>query len=75
MPAALRLSAQLGLELCAALLAGCGSMTQPEDVEIAADLCGKRGGFTHLARYERGKLLTIICKDETRIEIRPGGRA
>lgn len=54
----------------AALLAGCSWMTQPEDIAVAEELCGKRGGFTHVARYERGDNLVINCKDGTHIDVR-----
>lgn len=59
------------LVACAALLAGCNSMTQPEDIAVAEELCGKRGGFSHVARYERGANLLINCKDGTHIDVRP----
>lgn len=51
------------------LLAGCSGMTQPEDIAVAQELCGKRGGFTHVARHERGKHLSINCKDGAHIDI------
>lgn len=57
------------------LVAGCSGMTQPEDIAVAEELCAKRGGFTHVARSERGKQLTINCKDGTFMDVRPGGRA
>lgn len=53
----------------AVLLAGCSGMTQPEDIAVAQELCSKRGGFTHVARYEWGKHLSINCKDGARIDI------
>lgn len=59
----------------AVLLAGCGGMTQPEDTAVAEELCDKRGGFAHVARYERGANLLINCKDGTRIDVRPGKTA
>jgi hypothetical protein len=58
------------LTLCAALMAGCSAMTQPEDVALAAELCSKRGGFTHIARHERGRNILINCKDGTHIDVR-----
>lgn len=58
----------VALAASAALLAGCSSMTQPEDIAVAQDLCSKRGGYTHVARYQRGKNLIIICKDGTHID-------
>jgi len=60
----------IALALSAALLAGCSSMTQPEDIAVAQELCGKRGGFTHVARHERGKNLIINCKDGTHLDVR-----
>lgn len=45
-------------------------MTQPEDIAVAEELCGKRGGFTHVARFERGAILNINCKDGAQIEVR-----
>lgn len=59
----------------AALLAGCGSMTQPEDIAVAEEMCSKRGGFTHVARYEHGANLVINCKDGTQIDMRLGKKA
>ena len=61
-----RLSALLGL----AAGAGCSSMTQPEDIAVAEELCAKRGGYTHVSRYERGANLLINCKDGTHIDVR-----
>ena len=61
-----RLSALFGL----VVLAGCAGMTQPEDVAVAEELCAKRGGFTHVSRYERGAHVVINCKDGTHIEVR-----
>jgi putative hemolysin len=58
------------LALCAALLAGCSQMTQPEDVALASELCGKRGGFAHIARHERGRNILINCKDGTHLDVR-----
>lgn len=52
-------------------VAGCSSMTQPEDIAVAEELCAKRGGFAHVARYERGANLLINCKDGTHIDVRP----
>lgn len=60
----------VALAASAALLAGCSSMTQPEDIAVAQDLCSKRGGYTHVARYERGKSLIINCKDGTYLDVR-----
>jgi putative hemolysin len=57
------------------LVSACTDMTQPEDVAIAEELCAKRGGYSHAARFERGKVLTINCKDGTHIDVRPGDRA
>lgn len=57
------------------LVAGCSGMTEPEDIAVAEELCAKRGGFTHVSRFERGKQLTINCKDGTLIDVRPGSRA
>ncbi len=68
-PLWVRLSALLGL------LAGCSAMTQPEDIAVAEELCSKRGGYTHVARYERGQNLIINCKDGTHIDVRPGSKA
>ena len=62
----LHLSALLGL----LVVAGCAGMTQPEDIAVAEELCAKRGGFTHVARYEHGANLHINCKDGTHIEVR-----
>ena len=58
--------------LFVALLAGCSGATQPADIAVAEELCSKRGGFTHVARFERGKNLVIHCKDSTQIDMRPG---
>lgn len=63
-PLWVRLSALLGL------LAGCSAMTQPEDIAAAEELCAKRGGYAHVARYERGRNLLINCKDGTHIDVR-----
>ena len=52
----------------------CGGMTQPEDIAVAEELCSKRGGFAHVARYERGANLLINCKDGTHIDVRPPKR-
>ena len=64
-PLVLRLSAMLGVTL-----AGCSSMTQPEDIAVAEEMCAKRGGYAHIARYERGANLLINCKDGTHIDVR-----
>lgn len=53
-----------------AALAGCSSMTHPEDIALAEELCSKRGGFTHVARYERGMNILINCKDGTHLDVR-----
>lgn len=65
-PLWVRLSALLGLVAGA----GCSGMTQPEDIAVAEELCAKRGGFTHVSRYERGANLHINCKDGTQIDVR-----
>lgn len=65
------MSAMLGL----VAVAGCTAMTQPEDIAVAEELCSKRGGYTHVARYERGQNLIINCKDGTYIDVRPGSKA
>ena len=57
-----------------AVLAGCPSMTQPEDIAVAEEMCSKRGGYTHVSRFERGKNLLINCMDGTYIDVRPGDR-
>ncbi len=54
--------------------AGCSSMTQPEDIAVAEELCAKRGGYAHVARHERGANLHINCKDGTHIDVRPAER-
>lgn len=66
---------KLTLAASAALLAGCSAMTQPEDIAVAEELCAKRGGFAHVARYERGANLLINCKDGTHIDVRPPKKA
>lgn len=58
-----------------AALGGCSGMTQPEDIAVAAELCSKRGGFAHVARYERGANLLINCNDGTHIDVRPPKKA
>ena len=65
-PLVLRLSAMLG----PVVVAGCTGMTQPEDIVVAEELCAKRGGFTHVSRFERGKNLVINCKDGAHIDFR-----
>lgn len=65
-PLWVRLSALLGL----VAVAGCSDMTQPEDIAMAAELCSKHGGFSSVARYERGKTLTINCADGLHLEVR-----
>lgn len=55
-------------------LAGCSSMTQPEDIAVAEEMCSKRGGYSHVSRFERGKKLLINCKDGTFIDMNPGER-
>ena len=59
------------LMIGALLLAGCVDMTQPADVAIADELCSKRGGYSHVYRWERGKQLDVNCKDGTQITVRP----
>jgi hypothetical protein len=51
-------------------LAGCSSMTQPEDIALAEEMCSKRGGFSSVARYERGKNIIIVCRDGAVIDVR-----
>lgn len=58
------------LSLAVLALAGCSAMTHPEDIAVAEELCSKRGGFAHVARYERGKNLLINCKDGTHLDVR-----
>lgn len=70
-PLWVRLSALLGLVAAAGSSSG---MTQPEDIAVAEELCSKRGGFAHVARYERGANLLINCKDGTHIDVRPPKR-
>lgn len=53
----------------AVMVAGCSSMTQPEDIAVAEEMCAKRGGFTHVARYKHGKQLLINCKDGSYIDV------
>lgn len=65
-PLWVRLSALLGL----VAVAGCSGMTQPEDIAVAEELCAKRGGYTHVSRYERGANLHINCKDGAHIDVR-----
>jgi hypothetical protein len=59
-----RLSALLGL------VAGCSAMTHPEDIAVAEELCAKRGGYAHVARYEHGRNLLVNCKDGTHFDVR-----
>ena len=56
--------------LIALALAGCSAMTQPEDIAVAEELCAKRGGFAHVARYQHGKQLIINCRDGLNIDVR-----
>lgn len=56
----------------AVVLTGCSAMVQPEDIAVAEELCAKRGGFTHVARFERGRHLSINCKDGSQIDILRG---
>lgn len=63
-------TARTGLLALVAVLAGCSAMTQPEDIAIAEELCAKRGGFTHVARYQHGKNLLINCKDGLYLDVR-----
>jgi hypothetical protein len=51
-------------------LAGCTAMTTPEDVEVAQKACAARGGWSHVARYERGRHIIINCKDGAHLELR-----
>ena len=65
-PLWVRLSALLGL----VAVAGCSSMTQPEDIAVAEELCAKRGGYAHAQRWERGSVLDVNCKDGTQLQVR-----
>ena len=65
----------VAMTISAALMAGCGQMTQPEDIALAAEFCGSRGGFANVARYEHGKNIFINCKDGTHIDVRPAKKA
>jgi L-asparaginase II len=69
-----RLKSWPALMACTVFVAGCARMTEPADIAVAGELCSQRGGFTHVAVFERGKLLTINCKDGTHIDVRPGER-
>lgn len=66
-PLWVRLSALLGL-------AACSQMVEPTDIEIANELCAKRGGYTHVYRYEHGKNLLMNCKDGTQLDVRVAER-
>lgn len=63
------------LAAVAAMLTGCSQMTQPSDIEVAQELCGQRGGFTHVSRFEHGQNLLINCKDGTYIDVRLAKKA
>lgn len=56
----------------ALLLVGCGGAVQPSDIAVAEEFCSKRGGFSSIARFERGSQLIISCQDGTLIEARFG---
>jgi hypothetical protein len=68
------MSAKTSILLACAMLTACSSMTEPEDIAVAEDFCAKRGGYTHVARYQRGKQLLINCKDGTHIDVLLGDR-
>ena len=45
-------------------------MVQPGDTAVAEELCAKRGGYSHVLRWERGALLDVNCKDGTTMNVR-----
>ena len=64
------LAVALVMLIAAFMLSWCSGMTQPEDIAPAQELCAKRGGFTHVSRYEMGKNIIINCADGTFLDVR-----
>lgn len=62
-PLWVRLSALLGL-------VACSQMVEPADIAVAEELCAKRGGYTHVYRYEHGQNLLVNCKDGAQLDAR-----